>query len=80
MDHMNITHMEIEEKRMIVHGHTFKKCLQNLKERNKKIHKASQNMVSVFSNMNKTMCHAFIFDEKNMPPLVNLDSISSNEK
>jgi hypothetical protein len=49
MDHMNITHMEIKEKRMTVHGHTFKECLKYLKKINKKIHKASQNMVNVLS-------------------------------
>jgi hypothetical protein len=57
--------MEIEEKRMIVHGHTFKECLKYLKERDKKVHEASQNMVSVLSNMSVAMCHAFILDGKN---------------
>jgi hypothetical protein len=64
MDHMNITHMEIEKKRMTVHGRTFKECLKYLKERIKKVHKASQDMVSVLSNMSVAMCHAFILDEK----------------
>jgi hypothetical protein len=58
MDRMNITHVEVEEKRMIVHGRTFKECFKYLKERDKKVHKASQNMVSVLFNMSVAMCHA----------------------
>jgi len=72
--------MEIEDKRMTIQGRTFKECFEYLKEKNKKIHKASKNMVSVLFNMNAAMCHAFILDETNMPPLVNMDSIPSNEK
>lgn len=38
MDHMNITHMEIEEKWMTIHGHIFKECFEYLKEKDQKIH------------------------------------------
>jgi hypothetical protein len=39
MDNMNITHMEIEEKQMTIHGCTFKEYFEYLKEKNKKITK-----------------------------------------
>jgi hypothetical protein len=43
-----------------------------LKERDKKAHKKTKNMVNVLSNLNITMCHAFIKDQNLMPLPINL--------
>jgi hypothetical protein len=51
-----------------------------LERKNKKIHKANQNIANVFSNLSIAMCHGFIHDEKHMRPPMNFNSISLGEE
>jgi hypothetical protein len=80
MDHINATHIEIDNRWNIVHKCTFIEHLQYLEERNKKIHKANQNIANIFSNLSIAMCHAFIHDEKHLPPPMNFNLVSSGEE
>jgi hypothetical protein len=46
--------------------------LKYFKERKKRIFKMN-NMVAILSNLNTTMCHAFIFNKSQMLALINID-------
>ncbi len=42
------------------HNHIFKEHLQYFKTQDKKVNQMSKSMVTVLSNLNTIMCHAFI--------------------
>jgi len=54
------------------HNHTFKEHLQYLKAQDKKVNCMSKSLVTILSNLNTTICHAFITYHRLMPPLITL--------
>jgi hypothetical protein len=47
---------------------------------NKKVHKMGKNMVTILLNLNIIMCHAFIKDQSNTPPLLDILNCSYDLK
>lgn len=61
-------------------GAPSKSTSNTWKRKTKKSQSKSKHGECPLFNMSAAMCHAFILDDINMPPLVNMDSIRSNEK
>jgi hypothetical protein len=74
-----MSQLEIDKNRTKSREKTFKQHLKYLKERDKKPYKMNKNMVNVLTNLNFVMCHAFINYQTQMPPLINIYELSSNE-
>lgn len=54
MDHINLVQLDIDKSKQ----HNFEEHLGYLKERDRKAHKMTKNMVSVLSNLSVAMCYA----------------------
>ncbi len=87
MDWINTSMLKIDKNKTKSHEKTFKQHLKYLKERDKKAYKMNKNMVSVLVNMvsvlvnlNFVMCHAFVKGQTQMPPLINISKLSSDEQ
>jgi hypothetical protein len=67
---INCTQLEIEQQCLSAHECTFKAHIHYLKACGRKLYKMNKSMVNVLSNLNTTLCHAFIKDLTFMCPIV----------
>jgi hypothetical protein len=80
MDWINFVQLDIDKSRTNSQEKAFKQHLQYLKEQNKKTHKMHKSMVSVLSNFNMAICHAFIKDQNLVSPLTQLSESNEDEQ
>jgi len=67
---INCTQLEIEQQCLSVHECIFKAHIHYLNACGRKLYKMNKSMVNVLSNLNTTLCHAFIKDLTFMCPTV----------
>jgi hypothetical protein len=79
MNCINISQLEIDKNKTKFCEKTFKHPFKYLKERDNTAYKMNKNMVNVLSNLNSTMCHAFIKDKSQMLPPTNISKSLSND-
>jgi hypothetical protein len=72
MDRINSIQLDINMAKTQSQDKQFKKHMWYLKERDKKVHKMTKNMMNVLSKFNITMFHAFIKDHNLMALPINL--------
>jgi hypothetical protein len=79
MDQINIVELGIDNNWTKFQEKTFKPHLNYLNKRDTKAYKMNKNVVNVLFNLNSTFCHAFIKDQTQLLPLVNISNLSFEE-